>query len=603
MFKKLKQFAFSARRWALKHKFRTAVILVAVILVCWFAYKAINKTAGETRYVLAAVEKGTLITSVDGSGQVSASNQVEIQPKASGDIISVSVKAGQTVKSGAAIAQINAKDALKSVRDAQSSLASAKLSLEKLQKPTEALTILQAENSLAQAQESKIKAQDDLIKAYEDGFNNVADVFLNLPTVMTGLHDIIYGFDYSKTQANLDFYGDSVKNYDDKVQQYRDDTDSKYQTARVAYDKNFDAYKSASRFSATSTIEDLVSQTYDTTKDMAEAIKSANNLVQFYADKLTEHDLTPAATASTHLSSLNSYTGKTNTYLLTLLSVKRTIQTDKETIINSSRSIEEKTASLAKLKAGTDTFDLQSQQLSVQQRQNALRDAQEKLADYTVRAPFDGVLAKVDVARGDTVSSGTIVATIITQQKIAEIALNEVDAAKVKAGQKVTLTFDAVEDLNLTGTVAEMDTLGTVSQGVVTYNVKIVFDTQDERVKSGMTVEVSIMTEVKADVLLVPNSAVKTDAAGSYVEILSGTSTDSAGITSATPPTAKDVVIGSANDTMTEIISGLAEGDLVIERTVTVGATTKTTGASMFQMGGGTRQTSGGASGRMMPRD
>ena len=91
--------------------------------------------------------------------------------------------------------------------------------------------------------------------------------------------------------------------------------------------------------------------------------------------------------------------------------------------------------------------------------------------------------------------------------------------AKVKVGQKVTLTFDAIEDLSITGEVAEIDTLGTVSQGVVNYAVKIVFDTQDERVKSGMSVSAAIITDVKQDVLLVPNAAVKSNDE-QYVEVL-----------------------------------------------------------------------------------
>ena len=70
--------------------------------------------------------------------------------------------------------------------------------------------------------------------------------------------------------------------------------------------------------------------------------------------------------------------------------------------------------------------------------------------------------------------------------------MNEVDAAKISVGNKTTLTFDATEDLTLTGKVAQIDTIGTVEQGVVSYKVKIAFDTQDERIKPGMTANASI---------------------------------------------------------------------------------------------------------------
>jgi HlyD family secretion protein len=73
-------------------------------------------------------------------------------------------------------------------------------------------------------------------------------------------------------------------------------------------------------------------------------------------------------------------------------------------------------------------------------------------------------------------------------------------------GQKVTMTFDAIPDLTMTGTVAEIDTLGTVTQGVVSYTVKIAFDTDNTDVKPGMTVSAMIITNTKIDVCKVPLS-------------------------------------------------------------------------------------------------
>jgi len=98
-----------------------------------------------------------LISSISGTGQVSASNQVEINPKVSGDLVSVNVKVGQTVKQGDLIAQIDARSAARSVADAKSSLENAKLELEELLAPIDKLTLIQAENSLADAKDSLIK--------------------------------------------------------------------------------------------------------------------------------------------------------------------------------------------------------------------------------------------------------------------------------------------------------------------------------------------------------------------------------------------------------------------------------------------------------------
>jgi len=187
------------------------------------------------------------------------------------------------------------------------------------------------------------------------------------------------------------------------------------------------------------------------------------------------------------------------------------------------------------------------------------------------------VVASIDVVKGDAASSGAAVATLISKQQMAEISLNEVDVAKVKVGQKATLTFDAVSDLSIAGQVADVDIIGTVSQGVVNYTVKIGFDTEDERVKPGMSVAASIITDIKQDVLLVPSSAVKTSSGSSYVlipnETVNANNTNStggnAGVILATAPRQQAVQTGLSDDTNTEITSGLNEGDQIIVKTVT----------------------------------
>jgi HlyD family secretion protein len=232
--------------------------------------------------------------------------------------------------------------------------------------------------------------------------------------------------------------------------------------------------------------------------------------------------------------------------------------------------------SLSKLQTGSDPLDIQSQQLAVQQRVNALTDARETLADYTVRAQFDGVITSVSVHVGDVASSGAAIATLVTQQQVATISMNEVDVAKVAVGQKVNLTFDAVSDLSMTGSVAEIDAIGTVSQGVVTYNVKIGLDMQDERVKPGMSVSAVIVTNVHPDVLTVPNVAIKSQGTSYYVEIIDqpgSAISGSQGVTAITPPRQQSVEIGLANDTSTEIISGLSEDTQVVMRTISSNTT------------------------------
>ncbi|HOZ36751.1 MAG TPA: HlyD family efflux transporter periplasmic adaptor subunit [bacterium] len=565
------------------HKIRTLFLLIIICVAGYYAYQKFHTTATITSYVLASAEKGTLITSVSGTGQISASSQVDVKAQASGEITSLSIKIGQEVKSGALLAQLDASDAYKNVRDAKTALETAKLELEEALKPSDELTLLQAEGSLLQAEQSQKTAEDNLAKSYEDGFNTVSNAFLELPNIIAGLRDVLYSYSYNQNQANMDYYADSAKYFDTKILTYRDDAKTAYEQARTAYDVNFSTYKTVSRTSDQATIESLISQTYETTRFISEATKSANNLIQFYQDKFTSRGLTPQSLAATQLTSLNSYSSKINTHLSNLLSAQNNIPGYKDDIADAERTIREKKLSLEDVKAGTDELSIRAKRIAVQQKTDALVSAQETLADYSVRAPFDGLIAEVNVKKGDTISSGSSVATIITKQSIAEIPLNEVDVAKVKVGQKANLTFDAIEDLTLTGSVAEIDTLGAASSGVVSYTVQIAFDTQDERIKPGMSVSANIILSAKTDVLLVPSTAVKTVGGEFYVELVGNdgsfdlATAQSTGVILTTAPIKQTITVGSSDDINTEITSGVETGDLLVVRTISSGASKKTT--------------------------
>ena len=564
MIKKILQALKKIPKLFFRHKFIGSIIIIIVIVGGYFGYKVIFKTASAISYATAAVEKGTLIVSVSGSGQVSALNQVDVKSKVSGDVIYVGVKNGQEVKTGTLLAQIDSQDAQKSVRDAEIALQKEKLNLEKME------GITTDDGTIRGVRE---KAEDDIEKAYEDGFNTVANIFLELPDIVAGIDDMLFSYDFETNRQNIAYYADAVRNYNEaKVSLYEKDTYDKYRAARVAYDNNFQDYKSASRFSKPETINVLIDQTYETVKDIAEAIKSANNLIQFYHDEITRRGLKIQSLPDTHLSSLNSYTGKTNNYLLNLLSIKNTIRSSEESIV------------------GTG-FDIADQKIQVDQAEENFLNAKEKFTDYYVRAPFGGIVTNIGVEKGDTIGSSTLISTLITKQQIAEISLNEVDAAKVKAGQKVTLTFDAIEDLSISGEVLEVDTLGTVSQGVVNYNIKIGFDTQDERVKPGMTVSTSIIINAKQNVLLVPSSAVKINNSSSYVQLMDKTANSPStanvsGLSAAQVPIAQNVEVGASNDTMTEILSGVNEGDVVVTQTITSTTATSTQQNNNFRMQG-----------------
>jgi len=566
-------------KFIVMHKLISGVLLIFIIAGGYFGYTKIFGKNNAVRYITGEAKRGTLVLSISGSGQISALSQVEIKPKTSGDVIYIKAKNGERVKAGDLILELDARDAKKAVRDAEANLDAAKLSLEKLKKPADTLSVIQAENSLAQAKELKQKTEDDLKKAYEDGFNIISNAMLDLPGIMTGIKTMMFDNTIdtrSNYGTNISWYVNQVSSINgakDKAVLYMNDVYSAYNSARKMYEENFDAYKALSRTSPKEKIEALIFQTYETTKNIANMIKAVDNFIDFVEDDMKKHDYNIPQAVLSNQADISSYTSKTNSHLLNLLSVKRTIEDSKNAIVNADRSIAERAEYLAKLKAGADILDIQSAELVVKQKENALLDAKEKLADYFIRAPFDGIIAEIKAERGDFVSPSSVVAEIISPRKLAIISLSEVDAARIKVGQEAILTFDALPELKIKGKVVEISTIGTEVQGVVSYDVKISLEEENKEIKGGMSVNAEIIVDKKENSILVPNSAVKKDDAGNYVEVVQNYKFKESNFSQpAQIPEnlieKRYVKIGIANDEFTEILDKLNEGEIVIFKTL-----------------------------------
>jgi len=598
-----------AKKFILRHKFLSAAILIIIIAIGYFSYRSLTGTATQISYVLGAVTRDTIITTVSGTGQVQAVNQLDIKPKVAGDVISVAVSDGQKVKAGDVLVKLDPQDAIQTLRDAQLSYDNAKLSLTKAQRgsrpeeiQTQQLQVDNAQKSLADARQNletvSAKANFDLDNLYDDSKSILRDAYNSANNIISNQLDGIYSdnTDYAK----LTFLTANS--------QAENDAGSQRVAARAAlvdFQKLIDSYPSDQ--------PGIDSALLQAGNDLAAIQKFLSNLDGVLKAAIISNSLS-SNTLNGYKSSLTSAQSGSNGSLDNISSQQRSLASQKITnqnnltdaqtkISNAQDSLTQAQHSLDVMLAGTDPLDLQAQQLSVQQSANQLASTRDKLADYTITAPFDGIIADVAVKVGDPASAGTAVVTLITPQQIAEISLNEVDAAKVKLGQKADLTFDAIDGLEITGKVIDIDTIGTVSQGVVSYNVKMSMDTPDDRIKPGMTVSTDIITDVHQNVLVVPSSAIKTSGSASYVEMLnqaaSSTAANSQGaIVSAQAPRRQTVTTGLSDDTNTEITSGLNEGDQIITRTITaaVASTNSSQAPSILQSIGGNRSFSGGTS-------
>lgn len=160
--------------------------------------------------------------------------------------------------------------------------------------------------------------------------------------------------------------------------------------------------------------------------------------------------------------------------------------------------------------------------------QAALEQATAKAAERTVKAPSSGSIVELNAKVGATVTGGMIMGESDTSggkqcMQIADLSkmkvtvqVGEKDIAKIAVGQSANVTYPAFPDIMSQGTVTAIASVansdsGSGSGGSVTFNVDILIEAPDSRLKPGMTAEVSVVTEKLDDVVMVPTMALMTE--------------------------------------------------------------------------------------------
>lgn len=170
----------------------------------------------------------------------------------------------------------------------------------------------------------------------------------------------------------------------------------------------------------------------------------------------------------------------------------------------------------------------------------------EKIADYIIVAPMDGVVLRRDGEIGEIAEVGQILFRVGVPKPLQVVAeVNEEDIPRVALGHTVLFRTDAFPEQRLEGKVREITPMGDVA--AKTYRIKVALP-DDTPLKPGMSVEANIVTREKPNALLIPADALQ----GSAVFVLDGTHARK-----------REVKIGIRGTRSIEVLSGLADGERV----------------------------------------
>jgi len=227
---------------------------------------------------------------------------------------------------------------------------------------------------------------------------------------------------------------------------------------------------------------------------------------------------------------------------------------DLSALRNAESQVAQAEANLARLLATPAEEDVLAAKAQVEQARINVEIAQNRLEDTTLLAPFDGQIGAWNVREGDTVVQTSPIGTLLdTSAYHVDLSADETDISKISVGQPALVSLDAYPDTLITGSVSQIAVIGNSAQGIVTYSVKIKLDPTDVDVKPLMTAAIDIIVATKEDAIVVPNRALRRDDSGKYVEVVGNGQIRRA-----------DVVTGLANDSVTEILSGVEEGQEIV---------------------------------------
>lgn len=229
---------------------------------------------------------------------------------------------------------------------------------------------------------------------------------------------------------------------------------------------------------------------------------------------------------------------------------------------------------------------------------SSLENAQETLDDYSITAPISGEVVTKTAKAGDKIeggSDGTLCVIYDLSCLEMTMSIDELDISDVAVGQEVQITADAVEGTTYTGVVTKVSVAGTTSGGITTYPVTVRID-ETEGLRPGMNVDAEIILESAEDVLAIPSGAVNR---GNTVLITADSPSAANAVDREAPEgyVYVEVETGISDDSYTQVLSGLQEGDTVAYLQTASGSDGMAMGAMEMMPSGGMSGAPGGMAG------
>jgi HlyD family secretion protein len=492
-------------------------LLLAAILISVFIFGSSRK---EKVFNFVEVKKGDIIQEVSVTGKVKPAEKVNLSFNRPGKITELKLEVGDEVKKGQVLAFIDNKNALDILKNAQKELEGAKLTLEKLE-----------------LQKNQLERGDDVKKYYKDGITLLDSFYQKSSSYLSDIRNLFFNNDISLSQMNIDYYYD----YFNSVKTDRNGliAQNMFLEAKNAYEEAFDSYQKYKETGESNEFE-VIKKGRDAIAKILDLVKFGKDPIQKIIDRLKlnllVHD--KEEIINNHFDKISSINSFFNEYLNQIIIVINNINKYFDSLDQKEKEIE-------------------LQKVIISQKNEALSKAEKDLEDYYIKAPFDGVVAEKNFKEGEMVSAAITVISVVSKNDFEiEADIPEVDIAKVKIGDVAKVTFDAYgSNVEFEAKVVKIENIERLIEGIPTYKTTFYLTNSDDRVKSGFTANLDIITNKREGVIVIPYRAVILKNGESFVNILDANKK------------LKEVSVKlglKGRDGNVEVLEGLSEGDKVI---------------------------------------
>lgn len=570
-----------------KYFTRKRIILAVLVLLGGggAAYAFLRGPEAPT-YETITLQKTTVRQEVSVTGRVKAAEEVDLAFERSGRVVAVPVKVGDRVEANTVVLKLDASElaadlrrstasvqsAVASRSQAAAAVASAEAKLAEVRRGTRSEELLISETKLANAKRALTDARGDLAstvakgeadvqKLYEAIPNIVTDAYLTTEeAVLTQVADLFTGitaprlsFVTSDTQAQLD------------AENKRRDMDTMLVRFRALKD-SLPSTRAGRDASLTEAIG-YVRQAQSFLESVSLTLNVSTSLSSTTVATYKGYVNTARSAVSAEVSALTTQQKTINSQLAT----NQVSSSAAELRVNEAeRAVELAENELALKRAGSTTEQVQTQEAEVDRARANLAVAEAAVAEAEagrsniqaqiekteLRAPFAGIVTRIDVKLGETLQPTMAPVSLISEDLFQiEADVPEADIAKITMNLTARTTLDAYgSDVDFPATVVKIDPAERLIDGVATYRVTLQFMQKDDRIRSGMTANVDIQGEERTDVLAVPLRAVIVDGSTRIVRVLRNGE-----------PADVTVTLGlRGTDGTVEVMSGLSVGDVVI---------------------------------------